>query len=265
MQERGHLLRLAAILASLALFAVGCYAEPVALTTFPPTSIPRVTILAPSQTPSFPAGSPARPTGVPAETKPAPTPTTVEPSTPPATSTPMPLSTPSPSVPGGSVPPASGPPAAGCVNGWIAAQPGSAEYEEGFAILSDYMGVTGEWEVAELRYFTGPESPGIIEPRYDVVERWYIRAGLVVDPTFRGRWILEKRTDQVLGVSAVAPYETTGYASPDWTAFVGEGPPSNYLGLPGQWSGIPYDFVTGEGDSGNPGLPSEVIDCLLGT
>jgi hypothetical protein len=33
-------------------------------------------------------------------------------------------------------------------------------------------------------------------------------------------------------------------------------------GLPGQWSGIPYDFVTGEGDSGQPGLTAEVVGCL---
>ena len=137
-----------------------------------------------------------------------------------------------------------------------------SEYDEGLAILESYMGVTGPWTIIDMRYFIGPDAPGIIEPRYDNVQRWYIRAELASDPAFRGRWLLEKRTDQILGVSAVAPWDSTGYESPDWTGFFGEGPPQNYLGLPGQWSGTPYDFVTGEGDSGNPGLPPEVTDCL---
>ena len=29
-----------------------------------------------------------------------------------------------------------------------------------------------------MRYFTGPDAPGIIEPRYEPVYRWYIKAGL---------------------------------------------------------------------------------------
>ncbi len=66
-------------------------------------------------------------------------------------------------------------------------------------------------------------------------------------------------------MSAVAPWDTTGYESPDWTGFIGDGPPTTYLGLPGQWSGIPFDFVTGEGDSGNAGEPPEIVDCLAGT
>ena len=47
----------------------------------------------------------------------------------------------------------------------------------------------------------------------------------------------------------------------------GEGEPQTYIGLPGQWSGVPFDFVTGggEGGSGQPGLPSEVTACLAGT
>jgi hypothetical protein len=57
---------------------------------------------------------------------------------------------------------------------------------------------------------------------------------------------------------AAAPFDTLGYESPDWRAFVGEGPFRPVPGLPGLWSGIEHDFVTGEGDSGNPGLPPEV-------
>ena len=54
---------------------------------------------------------------------------------------------------------------------------------------------------------------------------------------YRGRWLIEKRTDQILGVSAVAPWDSTGYESPDWTGFIGEGPPQTYPDLPGLWSG----------------------------
>lgn len=142
--------------------------------------------------------------------------------------------------------------------------PGSINYDEGIAILGGTMGRSGTWSVTEMRYFTGPDSPGVIEPRFDFVERWYIKATLADDRAFRGRWLIEKRTDQILGVSAVAPWESFGYQSPDWTGFIGEGPPQTYIGLPGQWSGIPFDFVTGEDDGGQPGLPPEVVDCLQG-
>jgi hypothetical protein len=36
-------------------------------------------------------------------------------------------------------------------------------------------------------------------------------------------------------------------------------------GLPGTWTGVNYDFVTGEGDSGNRGLPDANEGCMLGT
>ena len=221
--------------ASGALLTLGCYAEPVAITTPRPTPVPRVTIL--------PTGSSASP---------------VETATPAvATSSPAPSAIPT-SVPGGS-------PSAGCVDGWTSPVSGTAELDEGIAILEGYMGVIGPWRVAELRYFTGPDSPGVIEPRFESVERWYIRAGLTTDPAFRGRWLIEKRTDQILGVAAVASWESSGYESPDWTGFIGEGPPQTYIGLPGQWAGIPYDFVTGERDGGQAGLPPEVVDCLAGS
>ena len=38
--------------------------------------------------------------------------------------------------------------------------------------------------VDEMRYFTGPEVPGIIEPGFRIVERWYIKAALESDPAF---------------------------------------------------------------------------------
>jgi hypothetical protein len=236
--------RLLALLA-LAVALTGCYEEPVAIATYPPGSGPEVTLPdnSPADTPR-PTSS-AAPTGTP-----RPTPTR-SPSPPP--------------TPGPTPTPAAGAPGPGCVDGWTNPSPGSDEHEEGVAILTGAMGVAGPWDVAEMRYFIGPEVPWIIDPGYDSVARWYVRAALSDEPDFRGRWLLEKRTELILGVSAVAPFESTGYESPDWTGFVGEGPPTTYLGLPGEWSGIPYDFVTGEGDSGNPGLPDEVVECLADT
>jgi hypothetical protein len=127
------------------------------------------------------------------------------------------------------------------------------------------MGIDGALDVVDLRFFTGPDVPWIIEPHYDVVQRWYIKASLEDDPTFRARWLLEQRTDLIRGISAVAGYDTQGYRSPDWVGFVGDGRASAYLGLPGKWSGVPYDFVTGEGDAGQPGLPDEAVGCMAGT
>ncbi|HYI22961.1 MAG TPA: hypothetical protein VEX62_10030 [Candidatus Limnocylindrales bacterium] len=226
----------------------GCYEEPVAITTFPPTDPPTPT--------SQPTPSPT------VESTPTPAPTLSPTLVPTITPSPSPSPTPSPTAQASA---SIGEPAADCVNGWIGTLPNSAEYAEGIAILEGHMGISGPWVVTDMRYFDGPEAPWILEPEYDSVERWYVKASLADDAAFRGRWLLEKRTELIRGVSAVASYSSAGYASPDWTGFVGEGPPTTYLGLPGAWSGIPYDFVTGEGDSGNPGLPDEVVGCMTGT
>jgi hypothetical protein len=176
----------------------------------------------------------------------------------------MPTAAPT-ATPAATVSPAMGTPSASCIDGWVAPLPGDERYEEGLAIVSGTMGVEVPLEVEEMRYFTGPDAPWIIEPRRDVVERWYVKGGLAGDSLFRGRWLVEKRTETILGVAAVAPYDTRGFNSPDWVGFFGEGEPQAYEGLPGLWYGIPYDFVTGEGDTGQPGLPPEVIGCLDGT
>ncbi len=157
---------------------------------------------------------------------------------------------------------APGDPAPDCVEGWDGLPAGTQLYEEALDLIRGQMGIDGEFEVDEIRYFLGPDVPWIIEPHFDVVRRWYVKASLVDDPDFRGRWLLEFRDDQRKGISAVAPYDTAGYQSPDWVGFVGDGLPREIPGLPGLWPGVPYDFVTGEGDSGNPGLPAEVEGCL---
>jgi hypothetical protein len=160
---------------------------------------------------------------------------------------------------------AAGPPVAGCINGWISPAEDSAVRQEGLELLAASMGVAGPFNVSEMRYFTGPDMPGVIEPHYESVERWYIKASLIGEPKFRARWLLEKRTETVKGISGVAPFDSEGFNSPDWSGFVGDGPPTEYKRLPGEWYGIRYDFVTGEGDSGQPGLPPDLLECLAGS
>jgi len=127
------------------------------------------------------------------------------------------------------------------------------------------MGLSDPLVIEDMRYFIGPDPPNILDPRFEAVEHWYIKATLSSDPTYRGRWLVEKRDEQRLGVSAVAPYETVGYSSPDWHGFEGDGLPRTIEGLPGQWAGIDYDFVTGEGDGGFPGLADSLSECMSGT
>jgi hypothetical protein len=159
----------------------------------------------------------------------------------------------------------SGPPGEGCVEGWTTPPPGSPKRQEPLDLIRAQMGLTGLFKVDAMRYFQGPEVPWITDPRPQFVERWYVKASLVDDPSVRARWIVERRNEDVRGISAVAPFDTTGYESPEWRAFTGEGDPVIVPGLPGQWSGVNYDFVTGEGDSGNPGLPEQNLRCLDGT
>lgn len=161
-------------------------------------------------------------------------------------------------------PPQSGVAAPGCVNGWIVPTPGTALRVEPLDVIRRDMGITGQFQVIEMRYFTGPEVPWILEPRPPFVEGWYVKARLVDDPAFRARWLVERRSPVVEGIAAVAPFDTEGYQSPDWRGFIGEGDPHTDEKLPGTWVGLDYDFLIGE-DGEKPGLPSEVVHCLDGT
>jgi hypothetical protein len=225
------------------LVAAACAGAP----TSPAPTAPASTDQPPLPTPDL-ASPTSQPTPTPGPVSPTPTPTPV----------PTPIALPSPT----SGPPQVGLPADSCVDGWQSPVVGSDKWSEGLEMLGLEMGLDSGLEVDEMRYFTGPDVPWIIEPHYPVVERWYIKARQADDASFAGRWLLEARTDRVRGISAVAPHDTVGFASPDWVGFFGEGPPRAYPDLPGTWAGIPYDFVTGEGDGGQPGLPDEVVGCL---
>jgi hypothetical protein len=139
------------------------------------------------------------------------------------------------------------------------------------------MRFRGDLRVVDMRYFVGPEAPPSDKAYILEIRRWYVKGFLRSDPDLRGRWLVEGRRFGA-GVAAVAPYDTKGWRSPNWTGFEYEtaGPyaePRSYEGLPGEWVGTPYDFVKGaeeaEETSGegleNDGLPREVVGCLAGT
>jgi len=237
--------------ACLALIAAGCQASPTPTpsATIGVTDLSSIRLATPSPPPR-PAGSPVATT------------TSSRPRTDSPSAISIPLASPTPAATG---PLAVATPYEGCINGWISPGRGSTEYLGALAMLNSQMDVNGDWAIDEMRYFTGPDVPWILDPHYDVVDYWYVRGSLTSQPGFSGRWLLEQRTELIHGISAVAPYTSRGYQSPDWTGFTGDGPPQAYLGLPGQWAGVPYDFVTGQGDSGQPGLPDQVISCLSGT
>jgi hypothetical protein len=202
---------------------------------------------------------------------PSPSPIPTATPTPAPTPSPTPLPTPTPVVLPTNTPSpmatlaAAGLPSPTCINGWVRPAEGDPDWVDGLEILTNYMGLTAPLNVDDMVYFVGPDPENILDPRFEHVERWYIKATLSTDPTYRGRWLVEKRTEDRLGVSAVAPYDTVGYQSPDWSGFEGDGVPRAVPGLPGLWGGIQYDFVTGEGDSGFPGLPASQSECLAGT
>lgn len=141
-----------------------------------------------------------------------------------------------------------------CVNGWETPDAGLTVQRDGFGIIETRMGITGTFQVVELRYFLG----------IDDTEWWYVKAYLTEDLDFRGRWLVERRPDGTTRIAAVAPYDTEGLHSPDWHWFDGKGPPGRYPSLPGTWAGTPYDFVAGStGLIG--GLPGDVRGCVAGT
>ena len=153
----------------------------------------------------------------------------------------------------------------GCVNGWIVPARGTRLRVEPLDIIRQEMGITSLFQIIEMRYFTGPEVPWILAPRSPFVEWWYVKAHLVDDPAFRARWLVSRRWEPPRkGITAVAPFDTEGYQSPDWRGFIGDRPSHAVEGLPGTWVGDDFDFTVGE-DGEKPGLPVEVVHCLDGT
>jgi hypothetical protein len=149
----------------------------------------------------------------------------------------------------------------------VTPEEGTPRFLQPLGIIRRTTGVEGPLVVVDMRYFEGPESPPSDQGYLLIVQRWYIRLWAKADPAFRGRFLVEARRFG-RGVSAVAPYETSGWRSPDWIGFQYESADSEaraYPGLPGLWEGRPYDFVKGGGDLTIPGLPPQVVGCLDGT
>ncbi len=193
-------------------------------------------------------GSPASPVIAPATAAPSSAP--VEPPSPPA-----------------SPPAIRGPATASCVNGWVTPPEGSPRSLQPFGIVRRTTGVEGPIVVTDMRYFEGPESPPSDKGYILVVQRWYIRLYAADDPAFQGRFLVEARRFG-RGPAAVAPYDSHGFRSPDWIGFQYDSADPEarpYEGLPGMWSGVPYDFVKGGEGLDIPGLPAEVAGCLDGT
>jgi hypothetical protein len=170
-----------------------------------------------------------------------------------------------------------------CVNGWIRPAVGSAQWNQPLAIISKVTGQAGPFRVAEMRYFVGPESPVNNATWPTTIQRWYVKLYATANPAFQGRFIVEFRelaqqtpnppiagppswTGAADTVAAVAPWDTTGFRSPNWVGFQwSQTVAKSYPGLPGTWRGTPYDFVKGGEGLKLPGLPSQVAGCMNGT
>jgi hypothetical protein len=156
---------------------------------------------------------------------------------------------------------------ADCVEGWITPEEGSEKYLSPLGVIRRTAGLRGPVRIVDLRYFTGPESPPTDKGYLLVVERWYVKLFSERDDGFQGRFLVEARRFGQ-GVAAVAPYDTNGFRSPDWIGFQYDSTdpaPKAYERLPGEWSGVPYDFVEGGEGLEIPGLPAEVAGCLDAT
>ena len=157
----------------------------------------------------------------------------------------------------------SGDPSGSCVNGWLSPVVDSPLFRTPLRVIRRTVDLPGRVTVVEMRYFTGPESPPSDKGYLAVVERWYVKLYTENDLRFQGRFLVESRQFGD-GVAAVAPYDTEGFRSPDWSGFQWDpgSEPRGYPGLPGAWIGTRYDFVRGGVGLDIPGLPDEVKGCL---
>jgi hypothetical protein len=158
-----------------------------------------------------------------------------------------------------------------CVQGWVTPPAGTPMFTDPLGLIRRTAPVAGDFRVVDMRMFVGPESPPSVGEEakgyLQDIRRWYIKLFVPSDLTYQGRFIVEQRVFG-RGVSAVAPYDSEGFSSPDWSGFQFDSAKrlrKPYPGLPGAWSGIRYDFVRGGAGLTIPGLPDEVTGCLDGT
>ncbi len=164
-------------------------------------------------------------------------------------------------------PPTFGPSSATCDGGWSTPREGSSLWLTPLEVIRKATGVAGRLRVVDMRTFVGPESPPSDKNYLSDIRRWYVKLFAKDDLTFQGRFLVEDRRFG-RGLSAVAPYDTRGFVAPDWVGFQyqDEHPKAfSYQGLPGTWTGIAYDFVSGGRGLTVPGLPAQSAGCLDGT
>lgn len=135
------------------------------------------------------------------------------------------------------------PASATCALGWAEPPPGPLRSKP-LDLLRQSQKMSGTFVVEDMRYWG-----------FRGVERWYVKVHHSTDKAFRLRFLVERR-EVGEGIVAVAPYATTGFKSPDWKGFDGEGGSVAIRGVPGRWPGQPTDFVK-EG-----GMPAEVRGCF---
>lgn len=174
------------------------------------------------------------------------------------------LASPTPPAIPSEPPPTSGDPSGTCVDGWKTPAVGSPRATMPLRVIRRTVQIPGDPVIVEMRYFTGPESPPSEKGYIATVKRWYVKLYSDTDLRFQGRFLVESR-EFGDGVAAVAPYDTEGFRSPDWSGFQwneADREPHAYPGLPGAWRGTRYDFVTGGAGLDIPGLPADVQGCL---
>ena len=165
-------------------------------------------------------------------------------------------------------PPRRGPASPTCIEGWRRPPEGSPDATDPIGIIRRTTGQEAPLEVVDMRLFVGPESPpsegdgakGYLQD----IRRWYIKVYAPDDLAFQGRFLVEQRRFG-RGLAAVAPFDSTGFRSPDWRGFQydsTDAEPRVVPGLPGTWTGVEYDFVLGGAGLDLPGLPAEVAGCL---
>jgi hypothetical protein len=190
-----------------------------------------------------------------------------------ASSGPTPTAVPSPTEPAlpHKPPPTSGKPSPTCKGGWVTPAEGSPDATDPLGIIRRTTGEDAAFEVVDMRLFVGPESPPSVgegaKGYLQDIRRWYVKLYAPDDLSFQGRFLVEQRVFG-RGLAAVAPYDSRGFRSPDWFGFQFESAstePVSYPGLPGEWTGTAYDFVTGGEGLDLPGLPEAVAGCLDGT
>ena len=119
-----------------------------------------------------------------------------------------------------------------------------------------------------MRLFVGPESPPSDKNYLEDIRRWYGEAvrGRRFS-TYQGRFLVEERRFGT-GVVAVAPYDTTGFTSPDWIGFQWDAARNERApvrGTPRRLAGDRLRLRGGWRGADDPGLPDEVAGCLDAT